>query len=72
MGDCRDCAHNTYRNIKNCDFVHCDHPITLARGPRWEAGDPWFVSWRTGDVHVREMAQFDGCPTHTPTPEKAP
>lgn len=63
LRDCRSCLHNTYQHIADCDFVSCAHPTTLAKEPRWQKGDPNMVSWRTADVHVREMHQLGACPT---------
>lgn len=63
--DCRTCQHNTYRNIKDCDFVSCAHPTTLARGPRWEEGDPAMVNFRTGDVSISQIHNLQNCPTYT-------
>ena len=64
--DCRDCTHNSYRKLNETNFVSCSHPVTLAKEPRWEAGDPAIVNWRTADVHVRELWQLQDCPTWEP------
>ncbi len=69
--DCRTCFHNTYRAIKDCDYVDCMHPVTLARGPRHQQGDPAMVNWRTADVHLRDIHHFKDCPTWEPVPEPA-
>lgn len=55
MGDCRTCKHNTYRDLKDCNFVSCGHPITLAKTPRPEAGDPAWVSAMTADIKIAHM-----------------
>jgi hypothetical protein len=65
MSDCRTCDFNSYRNIGVTDFVVCNHPITLARGPRWQEGDPAMVNWRTADVRIRDIENFEDCPTWT-------
>lgn len=66
--DCRNCFHNTYRAIKDCTHFDCVHPVTLARGPRWQSGDPAMVNFRTSDVPLRDIEYFSDCPTWEPGP----
>lgn len=47
--DCRTCKHNSYYGVTN-EWLSCSHPITLAKQPKWEEGDPEFVNFRTADV----------------------
>lgn len=63
MNNCMTCKHNSYLpNI--VDWVSCSHPVTLAKEPKWEPGDPSFVSWRTADVRTTELAHFNPCPAY--------
>jgi hypothetical protein len=68
MSDCRTCKYNTYQNLKRCDAVSCSHPITLAKTPRYETGDPAWVNAMTADMFVSQMAgyQMDNCATWEP------
>ena len=61
--DCRTCKHNSYLNVVK-DWVSCSHPITLAKQPRPEPGDPAFVDFRTGDLHVAQLHNVPKCPTY--------
>lgn len=63
--DCRTCKHNSYKDIKT-DWVHCSHPITIRKMPKWERGDPAFVSLRTGDLHISGIGDIGDCPTWEP------
>jgi hypothetical protein len=66
--DCRDCFHNSYLGHPLIDdWVSCSHPATLAKGPRWEKGDPAMVNYRTGDVPLSEILNLQDCPTWTST-----
>lgn len=57
--DCRTCKHNSYGESPEIkDWVHCVHPVTIAKGPKWEAGDPAMVGYRTSDVRVRDFADL--------------
>jgi len=60
--DCRTCKHNTYI-WSVTDWVSCSHPVTLAKTPRHEPGDPAFVAMRTGDLRVENIADVADCPT---------
>lgn len=60
--DCRNCRHNTYVDIVDCRWVDCIHPITLAKGPRWEPGDPSFVNMRTADLPLSRLSEVADCP----------
>lgn len=65
MSDCRDCIHNGYRNtpaIKG--WIYCEHPVTRAKTPKWEPGDPEMVAYRTGDVPVSELHNIQDCPAY--------
>jgi len=64
MSDCRTCKHNTYIDIKDCSHFCCCHPITLARGPKRQDGDPAMVDFRTSDVPLRDLEYFQNCPTY--------
>ncbi len=68
MSDCRTCKHNSYIGIGESDWVTCNHPITLAKEPRWEKGDPAMVNYRTGDVPIREINNLQECPTFEAAP----
>lgn len=64
MSDCRRCKYNSYVGtpaIKG--WVDCGHPITWAKTPKWEKGDPAMVGYRTGDVPVSEIHNLLNCPT---------
>lgn len=65
MENCRTCQHNTYSDIKDCDFVSCSHPITIRKTPRPEAGDPIWVNALTADMKISAMPSYsmDSCPT---------
>lgn len=63
MADCRTCVHNTYLALGITDWVSCDHPITQRKRVQWEAGDPAFVSMRTGDLRVANIEDVANCPT---------
>ena len=57
--DCRTCEHNSYKDLKEVkDWVHCCHPVTIERGPKWQAGDPAMVGFRTSDVRVRDLGDL--------------
>lgn len=60
--DCRTCVHNTYKGI-DTEWVHCAHPITLAKTPDWKEGDPQMVNYRTCDVPISEIRELANCPT---------
>jgi hypothetical protein len=65
MNDCRTCKHNSYRTLSadvSSEWFSCSHPVTLAKQPRPEPGDPKMVDWRTADVRVQEIFQFEDCP----------
>lgn len=73
MTDCRTCKHNSYRGLANSiadGWVSCVHPVTLAKEPKWEAGDPAMVSYRTGDVPVSQIHNLADCPTWAAAKEK--
>lgn len=61
--DCRTCKHNSYLDIRDCDFVSCGHPKTLAKAVRFEKGDPAWVNALTGDIHVSQIPglELDKC-----------
>lgn len=59
--DCRTCRHNTYIALADCEWVDCNHPITLAKGPRWEKGDPAFVNMRTSDLPLSRLSEVADC-----------
>lgn len=61
--DCRTCKHNTYKNIDDCEWVDCMHPITTDKTPKWEKGDPVMVGYRTGDVPISQIHNLQGCQT---------
>jgi hypothetical protein len=64
--DCRTCKHNTYRDLKDCTFVSCGHPVTLEKTPKAEDGDPAWVNALTCDMKISEMfsmGMLDGCKT---------
>jgi len=65
--DCRTCAHNTYREIKT-EWVSCSHPVTLAKIPKLEKGDPAFVDYRTSDVPVSRISEIGFCPAYEAQP----
>lgn len=65
--DCRTCKYNTYAGITT-EWVDCNHPITLERGPRWQSGDPAFVNMRTSDVPISRIGELVDCPTWEPRP----
>jgi hypothetical protein len=65
--DCRTCIHNYYRNASKETseaWFACSHPLTLERGPKWQPGDPAMVSYRTGDVRMKDIVGFANCPTY--------
>lgn len=67
MNDCRTCRHNTYGDSPSItDWVHCMHPVTAAKTPRWETDDPAMVGYRTGDVPVSQIHNLRDCPTFEP------
>lgn len=63
--DCRDCAFNSYAGFDR-DWVSCNHPVTLAKTPKWQEGDPAFVNYRTADVPVSQIHELQDCPTWAP------
>jgi hypothetical protein len=65
--DCRTCLHNSYIGVTS-DWVSCGHPKTLAKVPRWEAGDPSFVNMLTGDIKIDLIDQMGDCPTWEASP----
>jgi hypothetical protein len=70
VDDCRNCRFNTYAEIDGCKFVSCGHPVTIAKMPQWQPGDPAFVSYRTSDVAVTDLNNLDDCPAWEPrTPQ---
>jgi hypothetical protein len=70
MADCRTCKHNSYGDSPNLkDWVDCTHPITLAKTPKPEAGDPAWVNAMTSDMTVSDMAcLISDCPAWEPRP----
>lgn len=60
--DCRTCRYNTYGDLAT-EWVSCCHPVTIAKMPKWEEGDPSFVYMRTGDLRVANIADVLNCPT---------
>ncbi|ASY62479.1 hypothetical protein SJ05684_c10210 [Sinorhizobium sojae CCBAU 05684] len=66
MSDCRTCKHNAYRDIKDCEWVCCAHPVTIAKAPRPEAGDPSWVNAMTADIRASEMDRVGECSTWEP------
>lgn len=66
MADCMSCKHNSYKDAGIADWVSCCHPVTIRKTPRWEKGDPAFVNWMTGDVHVSRIDEIGDCPAHEP------
>ncbi|OHV24928.1 hypothetical protein EOS93_25280 [Rhizobium sp. RMa-01] len=58
MSDCRSCKHNTYQNIAGCDFVSCGHPVTMAKTPKPEPGDPAWVDAMTADMRISQMESY--------------
>jgi hypothetical protein len=65
MTDCRTCKHNSYRKlISGAGWVSCSHPVTLAKTPRWENGDPEFVNAMTGDIPIARISELQNCPTY--------
>lgn len=61
--DCRTCKYNSYLGKDMGPWVSCSHPVTLQKMPKWERGDPAFVSMRTGDLRVADIADVADCPT---------
>lgn len=56
MGDCRTCKHNTYAGTTSIkDWVDCSHPVTVAKTPKPQSGDPEWVNFMTADRRVPEM-----------------
>ena len=77
MRDCRTCKHNSYLYaIAIRGWFNCTHPITLRKGPDWEEGDPAMVNFRTADVPMEKIRDFQNCPTwelkELPTPNTTP
>lgn len=71
MAQCLTCKYNSYRELGDGirdEWVSCIHPVTLARGPHWHKGDPTIVNYRTGDVPVSELRNFEECPTYEIAP----
>lgn len=60
--NCLTCRHNTYKDIKDCDFFDCVHPDLPM--PVWSEGMPSMAAYRTGDVHKSLISEFDNCPTY--------
>lgn len=59
MSDCRTCKHNTYAGSPAItDWVDCSHPITIAKTPKPEAGDPAWVNFMTADRPTLEMVKL--------------
>lgn len=64
MRNCLTCKHNSYRGQAGIkQWVSCCHPVSLAKTPRWEDGDPAMVSYRTGDVPISQIHELNNCPT---------
>lgn len=62
--DCRTCKHNSYgHDAKIADWVSCSHPATIAKSPKWAAGDPAWVNIMTGDVPVSRIGELVDCQT---------
>lgn len=70
MRDCRDCNHNGYLDIK-VNRVWCSHPVTLVKSPRWQEGDPAWVSMQTRDVPISRLSEMRDCPTYELATAKA-
>lgn len=64
--DCRTCGHNTYRNIKDCAFVCCSHPVTISKTAKPDRGDPLWVDFMTADVRLSDLNFLEDCPTWEP------
>ncbi len=59
MTDCRSCKHNTYSGNASIEgWVDCSHPVTIAKSPRPEAGDPAWVNFMTADRPIPEMVSL--------------
>jgi hypothetical protein len=59
MADCSTCKHNTYAGRPAIsDWVDCSHPVTIAKTPKPEKGDPEWVNFMTADRRVPEMANM--------------
>lgn len=63
MADCRTCKHNTYIDIKDCQWVCCSHPSTILKTPRWAEGDPAWVNLMTADIPVSRLSELGNCTT---------
>ena len=60
---CKTCKWESYGPAIP-DWISCHHPVTLAKQPPWQKGDPAMVSWRTTDVNVaRDGRELMDCPT---------
>ena len=70
MSDCRTCKHNAYLG-NGTDWVLCVHPVTLAKQPRPEPGDPKMVDYRTGDVPFSQLHNLRDCPCWVAAEQKA-
>jgi hypothetical protein len=64
MSDCRTCKHNGYADLAVTDHVICHHPLTLAKQPRWQPGDPAWVNMLTADVPISRLSELANCPTY--------
>jgi hypothetical protein len=65
MPNCATCKHNTYGGNPNIpNWVSCGHPVTLAKQPHPEPGDPFWVNWMTADALTSQIEDLpDECPT---------
>lgn len=65
MNDCRNCKHNSY--LPDITYwVSCGHQITIAKQPKYEAGDPAFVTWSFSDFQASRVPELGDCPTFEP------
>lgn len=66
MGEnCLTCKHNMYINLK-VDWFDCSHPTVIARGSKWQAGDPAIMNYRTADIPASRIDEIGECPTYEP------
>lgn len=61
--NCQTCRHNLYLDLEPASgFVMCGHPITQAKMPKFERGDPAWVNMLTADVSIARMEMLADCP----------
>lgn len=60
MAECSSCFHNAYKDIDSV-WVDCVHPVTVEKVPRWQFGDPEFVSHMTADMLAADADKLDDC-----------